>query len=153
MATKEVAAAAPAAGSTVVPCVAPIVVASGAGSSSGCAVLAIVALGFGSSGSDAKARHRPPHPPIKRTTTKPKSRLAIARAPSALTTPSAPATLEASSSGGGLRLLKSMGSMKWKRMITQNLQLLHLPIRVMIMKKPQAFGVVFKRSKMGLSLA
>ncbi|XP_040376322.1 uncharacterized protein LOC121053458 [Oryza brachyantha] len=66
----------------------------------------------GYSGSGAKACSRPPKPPIKRIATRPKSRLAIAGAPSALTKAialSAPRTPEASTSVDGLRLFKSMG--------------------------------------------
>lgn len=63
---------------------------------------AVVGLGAGSSRkSNANALRRPP--PLKRTTSKPKSHLAAVGAPSA------PTTLNTSSFAGGLRLLKSMG--------------------------------------------
>ena len=56
-----------------------------------------------SSGSKSKAHWQMPQPGVKRMATATKSHLAVEGAPSAPTTP------EASSSGGGTHLLKSLG--------------------------------------------
>jgi hypothetical protein len=56
-----------------------------------------------SSGSKSKSRWQMPQPRVKRLATTTKSRLAVEGAPSAPTTP------EASSSGGGAQLIKSLG--------------------------------------------
>lgn len=56
-----------------------------------------------SSGSKSKSRWQMPQPRVKRMATMTKSRLAVEGVPSAPTTP------EASSSGGGAHLIKSLG--------------------------------------------
>ena len=67
-------------------------------------VAPVVTSGTGvSSGSKAKARWQISQPRVKRMATKTKSHLAVEGAPFAPTTP------EASSSGGGAHLLKSLG--------------------------------------------